>query len=364
MDGAAAAEVLREQIRHVRGRSPLYERLLAGLAGAAERGFDGGVVARLLTASPSTGLAEARQLLLAALHDAALRDPTLPHAAWFPTSARERHRAVEEGAPGALALAYLVEHEDEVAEFLRTTRLQTNEVGRFAALLPGFLVAGGFGLPLRLLELGTSAGLHLRFDRYHVRYLGGPSWGPVGGPEVESRAEGVIPRTLTPPTVDIAERRGVDLNPLDPSDPDDSRLLRSFVWADELDRHDRLDRALAVARSTPAQLDRDDLVAWADRHAHAVEGTTTVLFHSQVRHLLDPASVSRLGDVTERALRSATPDAPFVSFGFEAPRGVPDDGSNWPELVVGVGDGSGPPIWHTLLSADWHGRWVRWFAQA
>src|SRR6478672_9828903 len=39
---------------------------------------------------------------------------------------------------------------------------QTNEVGRSASLVPGFLlVAAESGLPLRLLELGSSAGLNL-----------------------------------------------------------------------------------------------------------------------------------------------------------------------------------------------------------
>ena len=44
---------------------------------------------------------------------------------------------------------------------------QTNEVGRSALLMSGLLVlADRFGLPLRLFELGASAGLNLQLDRY------------------------------------------------------------------------------------------------------------------------------------------------------------------------------------------------------
>lgn len=362
MDGPAAAELLRGQLPHLRGRSALYERLVAGLAGAAERGFDGGVLPRLLTLPGPSGPDEAALLVLAALHHAALLDRSLPHAAWYPTADPDRPaRRAEDGAPAALALAHLVEHEDDVRAFVSGRRLQTNEVGRIAALLPGVLVAAGSGMPVRLLELGTSAGLNLRLDRYRVRYANGPSWGPTGGPVLDSRAEGRVPRTLTPPTFEVAERRGVDLAPLDPEDPADVRLLHAFLWADERDRHDRLHAAIDVARTVPATVDRGDLVTWAAEHGRPREGTVTVLFHSQVRHLLDRDDTATLADEVETSLRSATADAPFVYLGFERPRGVPGDAPAWPELTVATGDGSGPPRWSTLVSADWHGRWVRWF---
>lgn len=360
MDATATAETLREQLRLVKGRSALYERLLAGFAGAAERGFDGGVLGRLLRAPGPSSPAEARLLILAALHHAALADPSLPHAAWFPAAVPEARNA-SDGAPSALALAYLVEHEAIVTAFLAEHRLQTNEVGRCAVLLPGFLEAASFGRPLRLLELGASAGLNLHFDRYRYRYQDGPGWGPTGGPELRSRAEGAVPRALAPPTVDVAERVGVDLAPLDPADADDRRVLTSFVWADETDRIDRLRHALDVAASTPARLERGDLVAWAVEHGRAEAGVTTVLFHSQVRHLLADEEVGRLSETVETGLRSGTPDGPFVYLSFEAPRGVPDDGSNWPELTVATSGGDGPPSWRTVCSADWHGHWVRWF---
>ena len=60
--------------------------------------------------------------------------------------------------------------------------MQTNEVGRAAALAPGFLtVAVETGLPLRMLEVGTSAALNLRWDRF--RYDDGDTaWGDAESP--------------------------------------------------------------------------------------------------------------------------------------------------------------------------------------
>lgn len=68
--------------------------------------------------------------------------------------------------PWPAFVAALDEHLDEL-RLLIERPVQTNEPGRCAALLGGFLeVARRTGLRLRLLEIGSSAGLNLRFDSY------------------------------------------------------------------------------------------------------------------------------------------------------------------------------------------------------
>lgn len=355
-DAAETAGLLRAQLRHVRGRSPLYERLLAGLAGAAERGFDGGVIGRLLHARGPRDEREAVLLLLAALHHTALEDPSLPHAAWFPTAA-DRPRSPSEGAPGALALAYLVEHEEAANAFVSGHRLQTNDAGRCLGLLPGILAAAQLGRPLRLVELGCSAGLNLRADRYHYRYHSGPSWGPRSGPVLEAAAEGSVPDSLVPPTVEVVDRVGVDLHPIDPSSAAGARLLTAFIWPDERERHARLQAATDLAAATPVDLREADLADFVERDLDTESGVTTIVFHSLVAHLLTPETSNRLAVATERWLRSAGSDDPAVHLRLEPPVGLDTP----PELVITISDGSGPPRSRTLVTADWHGRWVRWW---
>ena len=66
--------------------------------------------------------------------------------------------------------ATVAEHADELARRI-VDGVQTNEVGRSASLAGALLEVARLGRPLRLLEVGSSAGLNLRWD--HYRYEAG-----------------------------------------------------------------------------------------------------------------------------------------------------------------------------------------------
>ena len=74
-------------------------------------------------------------------------------------------------------LDLLAEQPDAVREWLDRPP-QTNEVGRSAAFLGGLLHLDR-GLPLRLMEIGTSGGLNLLCDRYGYIPEGGSPVGPA-----------------------------------------------------------------------------------------------------------------------------------------------------------------------------------------
>src|SRR5262249_40092293 len=60
--------------------------------------------------------------------------------------------------------------------------VQTNEVGRACSLAGGLaVIARDTKLPLRLLEIGSSAGLNLRLDRYRYE-ANGATWGDAASP--------------------------------------------------------------------------------------------------------------------------------------------------------------------------------------
>jgi hypothetical protein len=228
---------------------------------------------------------------------------------------------------------------------------QTNEVGRSAALLVGFVtVAAETARPLRVLELGASAGLNLRFDRYHYSLgraaLGDPR-SPVRFPA--SWFEGVWSLPLE---VEVAERRGCDAAPIDVRRDDDRLRLLSYVWPDQRARFERLDAALEVARGFDVAVDTADACDWLEgRVREPRDDVATVVFHSVFIQYLDDAGRARLRATIEDAGRRATANAPFAWLRMEP--GV--------EMLTEVRLTMWPGGRERLLAtAGFHGQPVRW----
>ena len=139
---------------------------------------------------------------------------------------------------------------------------QTNEVGRSAVARAGLpdRRAQQTGLPLRLLELGASAGLNLRADRYWYEQ-DGCGWGDPGSPCASSTSG---PMRTPPLDVDgvIASRAGCDRDPIDAADPEAALTLLSYVWPDQAERLARLRAALAIAAESPVDVVQATIEEW------------------------------------------------------------------------------------------------------
>ena len=156
---------------------------------------------------------------------------------------------------------------------------QTNEVGRSAALLGGFLeVSHRTRKPLRILELGASAGLNLRWDRYYYQSAGG-AWGDDSSPVHFTHSFDVPPPLHR--LSEVVERGGCDLNPIDATSEEGALLLRSFVWADQLARLSQLDGAIQVAAQVPVEVERIGAADFLERElATQRDDVATVVYHS------------------------------------------------------------------------------------
>jgi len=225
--------------------------------------------------------------------------------------------------------------------------VQTNEVGRSVPLAGALLGAAELGFPLRVFEVGASAGLNLRWD--HYRYQAGASrFGDPASP-VCFADPWTDRRPRLDVEVEVAERRGCDLAPIDATTDDGRLTLRSFVWPDLVARFQRLDAAIDVARRFPVIIDAADGPEWAaERLAQPVAGTTTVLMHSIVMQYLPAAARDALRTAIADAGRRATGQAPLAWIRLEPGReGAETRCTLWPggrERLLSVSAYHGPPV--------------------
>jgi hypothetical protein len=239
---------------------------------------------------------------------------------------------------------------------------QTNEVQRSAALLPGLLhVARSTGLPLALVEIGASAGLNLWPDRFR---LDTPAW--QWGTETASlvlRPEwrGLVPRALAATPLAIDYRAACDVQPVDLTAEGEDLRLASYVWADQPERLQRLQAAVAVARQ---QMVAQGVKVQAAKAAAFLRqqlmlrlpGQALVLMHSVMWQYLPAAEQAAIVALMNAAGAASTPDTPLAWLRFEPPK--PDVQM---ELRCRLWNGSTPEGDERLLAhCHPHGAFVDW----
>jgi hypothetical protein len=243
---------------------------------------------------------------------------------------------------------------------------QTNEVARSAMLLPGLLhlSAQNGGMPLALLELGSSAGLNLWPDQWHYDF-GCWQWGSPDAPlKLAAVWEGAAPRGF-PDALVVAERQGCDLAPIDLQDPDEALRLQSFVWPDQIDRLTRLKTAITAvaAARNPAGAPADARVHQAGA-AHFVAAALqrarpqfqTVVMHSIVWQYIAVDEQARIAAALQAAGARATAAAPLAWLRMEPPapeRPVELLCTQWPATAA-----QGQT--QVLARVHPHGQYVEW----
>jgi hypothetical protein len=340
-----ATRMLSEQLRYnVGAQAPLYAAILHGCIDELRIG---GPICDVIQHWDGSDTSAFALRILAALHRLALDGKAPGLAALFPTTGGTP--APELAWPAAKAV--LATHTDYIIGYCATPP-QTNEVGRSAVLLGGFLaIAHQFPYPLRLLEVGASAGLNLIWDQYRTSTTAF-TWGQ-SALTMRPAWEGPAPHLSAP--IVIAERAGCDRDPIDIRNRDDRARLESYVWAEQPERMERLRQACALALQTPFRLERAEAGEWLARELRQLPpGQATVVFHSVFRQYLTPESDAQLQAVMDDAAGRATPTAPLAWLTMEIP-----DTRSFPNLTLTTWPGGAAKI---LAQSHYHGEWVKWSA--
>jgi hypothetical protein len=327
--------------------SPLAEAVLESVA---ENYASGGGARDILAAWPGDPFADnLTTRLLGGLHRLALDGQAPALAALYPSCG------------GQWSGEFL---EDPVRTTLRdntgflssyiTLPPQTNEVRRSAALHGGFLAAAAqTGLPLALREIGASAGLNLMWDQF--RYANAAySWKVTGSDVwIETEWSGGLPDVDAP--VQIADRAGCDISPLDVINLEDRRRLESYVWPDQAERLERLRSAIGIAKKLRPRLDTADAEDWLRGElGRRTAGLCTVIFHSIFWQYIPKDKQAALRQLIEDAGSASDGRTPLAWLRLE-----PDEVTDFPDIRLTIWPGGEERV---LGTAHFHGAWVKWAA--
>jgi hypothetical protein len=225
---------------------------------------------------------------------------------------------------------------------------QTNEVRRSAVLIAAaHWLDARYHLPLHVSELGASAGLNMQFDKFAMQ-IGDEHWGPKDA-TVHLAPEwcGQRPPHSNP---HIAERRGVDLNPLRVDQPEDELRLISYLWPDQTERITRTHAAMSLQ---DAPVDKGDAIDWlAKRLAEPRLGCLHLIYHTIAWQYFPKERQDAGRAMFEAAGRAATKTNPIAWFAMEA-----DDNPNGAALTLRLWPGD---FQLSLGRAGFHGQWVEW----
>jgi hypothetical protein len=382
-----------------RKESPLYAELSARVA---ENPFLLDLAARSSAGQP------APNLLFAAVHDQLL--------AGADHGLRRFYRSLGGDDPPQDAFPALLDfcrnRADVLGELIASRRVQTNEVGRSAMLLPAVTRASRLlgGRPLHLIELGASAGLHLNLDLYRFEYelplgveqpespRGFEHSAPTGfefkasdhsertgggraATEWEA-ASNVGPRVIAvhecgdvdspvrlrtqvletngstewlPRAVpEIADRTGVDIAVVDLDNTEELRWNEALIWPDQTDRLERFRQAVRLARARRrVRMIEGDGRAWIPQLIAKTPATAVpCVFHSHVIYQWGREErASFIDEINEWGQRR---DLCHVSLEW-----LDDDPGPKLHLTTFI---EGRRSHEHLADCHHHGRWIRWKA--
>jgi hypothetical protein len=326
--------------------SPLYAGLLRHAAGDL---LAGGPTAQVLDGHlDDPGRTALALRMLGGVHALVLTGHASELARFYPSAGGTAGAGPGAGLAWPAMRDVLAAHRDEVRSWLGHPP-QTNEVGRGAALVGALgRLAAESRYPVRLFEVGASAGLNLRADQFRITG-DGVSYGPPASPVQLTGGWQGRPPAPAQVEIEVVQRTGGDLAPVDPVTPAGRLRLCSYVWADQADRFDRLRGACDLAAVVPAVLraeSADETIA----RITPERGTWTVLWHSIMRQYLDQEQNDRLDEAVAAIGATATAPAPFAHISLELVKGTPDSPvelTTWPgahRQVLGTAPPHGVPV--------------------
>ncbi|SDN95413.1 hypothetical protein SAMN04487897_106111 [Paenibacillus sp. yr247] len=240
-------------------------------------------------------------------------------------------------------------YENEIIQILESKLVQTNEVRRCAYLYPSFCYIYKITKkPLALIEIGTSAGLQLLWDKYSYSYNSNKKYGnDQSALEITAEIRGDKIPFLFEHCPPVTSRIGLDLHVNDLNDPEDYLWLKALIWPEHKERISYFEKAALCLEKQPLELIKGDGIALLPNMVSKITKDSTIcVFHTHVANQISNEAKIKLSE--------------YIQYLGEE-RDVFHLYNNMWDLELHLDyyvDGNVRT--KTLAETDGHGRWFQW----
>ncbi|WHZ05692.1 DUF2332 domain-containing protein [Neobacillus sp. YX16] len=248
---------------------------------------------------------------------------------------------------------FCFKYRNDIESILKTRLVQTNEVRRCAYLYPVFCtIYEKVKKPLALIEIGTSAGLQLLWDKYSYSYEQNDIYGNIDSKlniTAEIKGENTPILHSTPPPV--STRIGIDLNTIDLNDKDDKLWLKSLIWTEHKERLFMFEEAASYIKEVPVSLFDGDGISLLSKFVENIpEDSVICIFHTHVANQIPLEMKKQLLQIVEAIGRNRDV--------FHIYNNIQDRYLHLDYYLDGIESKS------TIAETDGHGRWFEWFMKS
>ena len=242
-------------------------------------------------------------------------------------------------------------YKDQIIPILREKMVQTNEVRRCGYLYPAFTyIFEKINKPLALIEIGTSAGFQLLWDKYSYSCCSDEIFGNMNS-NVHIKSE--VKGNNTPPFSNevpaISHRYGIDLHINDISNKEDALWLNSLIWPEHKKRRKLFTQASACVwnnKDTLHLIQGNGVELLPDLAEKIPETSVICVFHTHV--------ANQMPSVVKRNLLANVRTISEKKDVFHIYNNIWDGFLHLDSYINGKEDNK------VIAETDGHGRWFTW----
>lgn len=287
-------------------------------------------------------------LFFGAVHYLLLQGKEHTVSSFYP-SIVDKPKALKESFP--YFKDFCLTYRESIIPILREEMVQTNEVRRCGYLYPCFShIYHKAKKPLALIEIGTSAGFQLLWDKYSYSYNTGEMYGDdKSAVHIQSKIIGENRPTFPKVSPPVTYRYGLDLHINDLSNSEDALWLNALIWPEHTERRALFRQASACVSRNREELHliEGDGIELLPRIMEKIPNDSAIcVFHT---HVANQIPVDRKRLLLEHVKRFGSKRDVFHLY-----NNIWDSDLHLDSFVKGMEYNK------VIAQTDGHGRWFRW----